>query len=76
MLGQASAEGGLVVSAPVYAELRAYPNAAELYVDNFLAKTAIETDFDIGEPIWRDAGLRMTAWRPRPGATLYLPSKP
>jgi predicted nucleic acid-binding protein len=40
-LGNAKKEGGLVVSAPVYAELLAYPKATESFVNDFLADTGI-----------------------------------
>ena len=36
-LGKAQAEGGLVVSGPVYAELLAYPKATESFMNDFLA---------------------------------------
>ncbi|HEX8814749.1 MAG TPA: type II toxin-antitoxin system VapC family toxin [Terriglobales bacterium] len=52
-LAAARAEGGLVVSAPVYAELLAHPSATAGFVDRFLADTGIVVDFDLTEPIWR-----------------------
>jgi predicted nucleic acid-binding protein len=39
-LGNAKREGGLVVSAPVCAELLAYAQATESFVNEFLADTA------------------------------------
>ncbi len=54
-LGRALQEGGLVVCAPVYAELLAHPNATAAFVDEFLAKTNIAVDFSLDEPVWREA---------------------
>ena len=55
-LAEAHARGGLVVCAPVYAELLAHPSATQTFVDEFLADTGIALDFDLGEDIWRQAG--------------------
>jgi predicted nucleic acid-binding protein len=49
-LGNAKADGGLVVSAPVYAELLAYPRATESFVNDFLAGTGIAVDFEFQLP--------------------------
>jgi len=54
-LEQAYAEGGLVISAPVYAELLAHPSATAAFVDQFLANAGIVVDFDLGEQVWRMA---------------------
>lgn len=55
-LGRAQAEGGLVVCAPVYAELLAHPKASSAFVDKFLSKTRITVDFELDETVWREAG--------------------
>jgi len=52
-LAEAHAQGGLVVSAPVYAELLAHPSASQHFVDQFLGETGISLDFDLDETIWR-----------------------
>ena len=39
LLGRAQSEGGLVISAPVYAELLAYPSATLTFVRQFLEAT-------------------------------------
>lgn len=54
-LEQAHAQGGVVISAPVYAELLAHPSATAHFVNNFLADTGIVVDFDLDEPVWRRA---------------------
>jgi predicted nucleic acid-binding protein len=46
-LGEAKAEGGIVIAAPVYAELLAYPNTTVSFVNKFLADTGIFVDFEL-----------------------------
>jgi predicted nucleic acid-binding protein len=48
--------GGLVVSAPVFAELIAAPGRTETFVSSFLEETGIAVDWDLGEAVWRSAG--------------------
>ncbi len=48
--------GGLVIAAPVFAELLAAPGRTEAFVDAFLEETAIAVDWDLGEKLWRAAG--------------------
>ena len=57
-LGNAKADGGLVVSAPVYVELLAYPKATESFVNDFLADTGIAVDFEFQQPVWVEVGRR------------------
>ena len=64
-LEQAYAQGGLVISAPVYAELMAHPSATPRFVDDFLAQTGIAVDFDLGEPVWRQAAKSFAAYADR-----------
>jgi predicted nucleic acid-binding protein len=64
-LGHAKTEGGLVVSAPVYAELLAYPKATESFVNDFLADTGIAVDFEFQQPIWLEAGRRFARYAKR-----------
>jgi len=56
LLGQVQSEGGLVISAPVYAELLAHPKATARFVDDFLTRTNIIVDFDLDKAVWREAG--------------------
>ena len=65
LLNQAASDGGLVICAPVYAELRAYPRATERYVDQFLANTRIEVEFVIDEPVWRETPQRFAEYAHR-----------
>jgi hypothetical protein len=55
-LDEASELGPLVVSAPVYAELLAWPLQTERTVDEFFAGTGIRVEWRISEQIWRTAG--------------------
>jgi predicted nucleic acid-binding protein len=64
-LGSAKAEGGLVVSGPVYAELLAYPKATESFVNDFLADTGIAVDFAFQQPVWVEAGRRFAHYAKR-----------
>jgi len=48
--------GGLVVAAPVYAELLAFPGRSEAFLDSFLKETGITVDWEMDEAIWRTAG--------------------
>ncbi len=64
-LGDARAEGGLVVGAPVYAELLAYPKATESFVNSFLADTGIMVDFEFQQRVWLEAGRRFARYAKR-----------
>jgi predicted nucleic acid-binding protein len=48
--------GGLVIAAPVFAELLAAPRRTESFVDAFLEDTAIAVDRSLDEMVWRAAG--------------------
>jgi predicted nucleic acid-binding protein len=64
-LNQAAADGGLVICGVVYAELLAHPKAKLHFVDDFLLNTGIGIDFDLGEPVWREASLRFAKYAAR-----------
>ena len=55
-LREALQGGGLVMSAPVYAELLAAPGRDEDVIERFIHKTGIAVDWSIDERIWREAG--------------------
>ena len=57
--------GGLVVSAPVFAELVAAPGRTENFVDSFLEDTGIVVDWDLDEAIWRSAGRAFRSYAER-----------
>jgi predicted nucleic acid-binding protein len=49
-------EGGLVIAAPVYAELLAHPKATKTFIDNFLNQTGIQVHFELSKEVWLKAG--------------------
>ena len=65
LLARAKNEGGLVVCAPVYAELLAYPNPTRAFLDQFLAGTHIVPDFLLDEAVWQEAGVAFAAYAQR-----------
>ena len=54
-LNEARAQGTLVISAPVYAELVAAPGRGAEAVDAFLSRTRVDVDWVLGEGVWRAA---------------------
>lgn len=64
-LANAKSEGGLVVSAPVYAELLAYPKATESFVNGFLTDTGIDVEFSLQQSVWIEAGRRFSRYAQR-----------
>lgn len=58
-------QGGLVVSAPVYAELLAHPLATQSFVDSFLRDTNITIDFGLSESVWRHAAANFATYAQR-----------
>jgi hypothetical protein len=65
MLFKARSEGGLVVCAPVYCELLAYPSATQRFVREFLDETDIFVDFLLDEEIWQRAANAFVAYAQR-----------
>jgi predicted nucleic acid-binding protein len=55
-LNSAAQQGGLVVAAPVFAELLADPGRSEGFLDSFFDQTGIAVDWDLPERVWRTAG--------------------
>ncbi len=55
-LNAAWSRGTLVVAAPVYAELLAFPGRTEAFLDSFFSETNISVDWEIDQTIWRTAG--------------------
>ncbi len=64
-LGAAKAEGALLIAAVVYAELLAYPNATEPFVNQFVADTGMTVDFHLHESVWKEAGRRFARYANR-----------
>jgi predicted nucleic acid-binding protein len=65
VLFKARSEGGLVVCAPVYCELLAYPSATRRFVNEFLAETGVLVDFLLDEQVWQRAATAFTAYAER-----------
>ena len=57
--------GGLVIAAPVFAELLAAPGRTEAFLKKFLQETMIIVDWDLGEEVWRTAGRAFQAYAER-----------
>ena len=55
-LEAALTRGGLVVSAPVFAELMAAPGRSETFLNSFFQDTGIAIEWNLQEAIWRAAG--------------------
>ena len=55
LLGEARREGGLVISAPVCADLAAHPKVTLPFIDGFLERTNILVEFVPVEAVWREA---------------------
>jgi predicted nucleic acid-binding protein len=55
-LDTALSHGGLVVAAPVFAELMAVPGRNETFLDSFFKDTGIALDWNLHETVWRAAG--------------------
>ncbi len=65
LLFEARHEGSLVVCAPVYAELLAYPGATPAFVTAFLEDTDIQLDFNLSEEVWQAAGMAFASYAAR-----------
>jgi predicted nucleic acid-binding protein len=64
-LFEARSEGGLVICAPVYCELLAYPSATQRFVREFLGETGIFVDFLLDEQVWQRAANAFVAYAER-----------
>ena len=65
LLGRVATEGALVVCGPVYAELVAHPKVTQQFVDQFLATTRVEVDFEFEENVWRETARRFADYARR-----------
>ncbi|HKO04584.1 MAG TPA: type II toxin-antitoxin system VapC family toxin [Candidatus Acidoferrales bacterium] len=64
-LNSAYQQANLVVSAPVYAELLAYPVRGEAFLDSFFRDSGILIDWRLDEAVWRVAGLAFRSYAAR-----------
>jgi predicted nucleic acid-binding protein len=64
-LAQARQIGSLVICAPVYAELRAFPKASANFVDAFLRTSGVTIDFELDEPVWQETARTFAGYAQR-----------
>jgi predicted nucleic acid-binding protein len=64
-LGDAKHQGALLVSATVFAELLAYPNATESFIRDFFTQTGVTVDFHFSEAVWTESGRRFARYAKR-----------
>jgi|GEM_PF-869097 len=57
--------GALLISPIVYAELLAYPNATQEFVNHFLNQTSIRIDFQLAPSVWQESGRRFARYANR-----------
>jgi predicted nucleic acid-binding protein len=65
ILETALQRGRITLAAPAYAELMAGPGRTEGFLDGFCRETGISVDWELGERIWRDAGLAFQRYAQR-----------
>ena len=64
-LDKAFNEGTLVISGAAYAELMAAPGRTDTFVDRFCEEAGIAVDWEIGEKVWRAAGMAFQGYTAR-----------
>jgi len=64
-LDAALAQGGLIISAPVFAELMACPGRDQAFLDTFCRDARIAIDWKVDEATWRTAGQAYQAYAAR-----------
>lgn len=64
-LDSAFRRGSLVVSAPVYSELLAYPVRSERFLDAFFRDSGLTVDWNLDEAVWRAAGVAFRSYAGR-----------
>ena len=64
-LDAAYKRGGLIVAAPVFAELMAAPGRDQSFLDRFFQEARIAIDWNLDEATWRTAGRAFQAYAAR-----------
>jgi len=64
-LDQALAHGKLVVPAPVFAELLAFPQRTEGFLQAFFRETGIAVGWELSENVWKAAGRALGVYAAR-----------
>ena len=67
-LDSSHAQGALVITGAVYAELLALAGRTEVMLDQFLSVTGIRVDWQSSEEIWRVAGRAFQGYASRRNA--------
>jgi len=64
-LAAARANGALVISGPVFAEIHGYPRITPDMIWEFLQQASISIDFRLSENVWRETGIRFARYAAR-----------
>jgi len=64
-LDAALGRGGLIIAAPVFAELIACPGRDQAFLDMFFQDASIAIDWNLDEATWRTAGRAFQAYAAR-----------
>jgi hypothetical protein len=64
-LDAALGRGGLIIAAPVFAELMACPGRDQAFLDMFFQDSGIAIDWSLDEATWRTAGRAFQAYAAR-----------
>ncbi len=64
-LDAALGRGGLIIAAPVFAELMACPGRDQAFLDMFFQDAGIAIDWNLNEATWRAAGQAFQAYAAR-----------
>jgi predicted nucleic acid-binding protein len=64
-LDAALGRGGLIIAAPVFAELMACPGRDQAFLDMFFQDASIAIDWNLDEATWRAAGRAFQAYAVR-----------
>lgn len=64
-LDNARLHGAVLISAPVFAELHAYPRLSAKEIEEFLIRTGVVVEFNLAEQVWREAGIRFARYADR-----------
>jgi hypothetical protein len=67
--------GKLVIAAPVYAELLAFPRRTGSFLDAFLGETGISVEWEMDQSIWRSAGRAFQTYAARRRKHLASPPR-
>lgn len=65
LLSEAREAGGLMICAPVFAELHAHPRVDPTFIARFLEDTNIRVDFALRASVWSGAGTAYAAYAER-----------